>query len=103
MAIMDDLLGRLKIDIGILNSTAYDARLTSLLNVAQKEIEREGITLDLDNSVDDGELLIDYARFMWQARRGENPEATLPRSLRYRLNNRLFGPERSSRNGGSDE
>lgn len=98
MAIMEDLLIRLKIDIGILNSTAYDSRLTVLLNVAKKEIEREGVTLDIENSVDDGELLIDYARFLWQNRRGENPEATLPRSLRYRLNNRLFGIERKARN-----
>lgn len=92
----DTLLARLKIDLGILHSTAYDNRLTSLLQVSQKEIEREGIVLDLTN-VDDGELLIDYAREMWQRRRGENPESAMSKSLRYRMNNRLFGKERKSK------
>ena len=58
---MNELLQKLKIDLGILNSTAYESRLTSLLNVAKKEIEREGVVLNLEN-VDDGELLVDYAR-----------------------------------------
>ena len=92
----DTLLSRLKIDLGIMHSTAYDSRLTSLLQVSQKEIEREGIVLDLTN-VDDGELLIDYAREMWQRRRGENPESAMSKSLRYRMNNRLFGKERKSK------
>ena len=93
----DTLLTRLKIDLGIIHSTVYDARLTSLLQVSQKEIEREGIVLALGN-VDDGELLIDYAREMWQRRRGENPESAMSKSLRFRMNNRLFGKERKSRN-----
>ena len=93
----DTLLSRLKIDLGIIHSTAYDTRLTSLLQVSEKEIEREGIKLDLTD-VDDGELLIDYARDLWQRRRGENPESAMSKSLRFRLNNRLFGKERKSRN-----
>lgn len=93
----DTLLSRLKIDLGIIHSTAYDSRLTSLLQVSEKEIEREGIKLDLTD-VDDGELLIDYARDLWQRRRGDNPESAMSKSLRFRLNNRLFGKERKSRN-----
>lgn len=93
----DTLLSRLKIDLGIIHSTAYDTRLTSLLQVSEKEIEREGIKLDLTD-VDDGELLIDYARDLWQRRRGDNPESAMSKSLRFRLNNRLFGKERKSRN-----
>lgn len=84
---MEDLLARLKIDLGIINSTVYDSRLTSLLNVAKKEIEKEGATLDL-NDISDSELVIDYARYLWQSRREPMPE---PRSLRWRINNRLFG------------
>lgn len=92
------LLQRLKIDLGIINSTVYDERLSSLLSVAKKEIEREGVVLN-ENDVDDGELIVDYARFMWQGRRAEsNPESQIPRSLRWRINNRLFGQERKSRN-----
>ena len=84
---MEDLLARLKIDLGITNSTMYDSRLTSLLQVAKKEIEKEGATLDL-NDISDSELVIDYARYLWQSRREPMTE---PRSLRWRINNRLFG------------
>ncbi len=84
---MEQLLVRLKIDLGIINSTVYDQRLLSLLNVAKKEIEKEGATLDLDD-ISDSELVIDYARYLWQSRREPMTE---PRSLRWRINNRIFG------------
>lgn len=99
---MEELLARLKIDIGIVNSTAYDERLRSLLNVAKNEIERLGIVLDLTD-VSDGELIIDYARDLWQNRRGQNPENSLSKTLRCRLNNRLFGKERSVNNPEVDQ
>lgn len=84
---MAELLARLKIDLGILNSTVYDERLTVLLNVAKKEIIREGAaTLD-EKKNDDAELIIDYARWQWLRRREPQP---MPRDLRYRLNNRIF-------------
>lgn len=89
------LLQRLKIDLGILNSSAYDSRLESLIDVAKKEIRNMGITLDTE-SVDDDELIIDYARDLWQNRRGQNPENDLSKTLRVRLNNRLFGRQRTS-------
>lgn len=91
------LLQRLKIDLGILNSTAYDSRLESLIDVAKNEISNMGITLDTE-SVDDDELIIDYARDLWQNRRGQNPENDLSKTLRARLNNRLFGRQRTSQN-----
>lgn len=84
---MVEMLARLKIDLGIINSTVYDNRLTSLLEVAKKEIEKEGATLDL-NDISDSELVIDYARYLWQSRREPMTE---PRSLRWRINNRIFG------------
>lgn len=84
---MEELLARLKIDLGIINSSAYDERLKSLLSVAQKEIEKEGATLDLED-ISDSELVIDYARYLWQSRREPMTE---PRSLRWRINNRIFG------------
>lgn len=84
---MEQLLVRLKIDLGIINSTVYDQRLLSLLNVAKKEIEKEGATLDLED-ISDSELVIDYARYLWQSRREPMTE---PRSLRWRINNRIFG------------
>lgn len=83
----DNLLERLKIDLGIINATAYDERLTVLLNVAETEIKREGAaTLSRENQAD-AELIIDYARWLWLGRR--EPSA-MPRDLRWRLNNRIF-------------
>ena len=84
---MEQLLARLKIDLGIINSTVYDQRLMSLLEVARKEIEKEGAILDLTD-ISDSELVIDYARYLWQSRREPMTE---PRSLRWRINNRIFG------------
>lgn len=82
------LLSRLKIDLGIINSTMYDSRLTSLLQAAKKEIIREGASTLDDSDVADGELIIDYARWMWLKRK---EPTEMPRDLRWRLNNRIFG------------
>lgn len=81
------MLQRLKIDIGILNNTAYDERLTSLLTVAQSEVSKfVGEYVDTNNDRD-AELVIDYARWQWISRR--EPTA-MPASLKYRLNCRAF-------------
>lgn len=81
------MLERLKIDIGILNNTAYDTRLTSLLTVAQSEVSKfVGENVDI-NDDRDAELVIDYARWQWISRR--EPTA-MPASLKYRLNCRAF-------------
>lgn len=84
---INTLLERLKIDIGIINSTTYDARLTSLLQAAQKYVENEvGEAIDIDN-IDDAEIVIDYARWQWISRR---EPTEMPQSLRWRLNCRAF-------------
>lgn len=81
------MLERLKIDIGILNNTAYDERLTSLLTVAQSEVSKF-VGAEVDTNDDrDAELVIDYARWQWISRR--EPTA-MPASLKYRLNCRAF-------------
>lgn len=84
---MDELLERLKIDIGITGTTVYDERLTSLLNVALAAVKkwtRKEINVE---NVHDAELVIDYARWQWLTRR---EPAEMPRSLKYRLDCRLF-------------
>lgn len=82
---IDVLLLYLKIDLGI-NRDTYDARLTSDLETAQAEIQREGIVLT-DDSSDDIDLVVMYAAWLWNKRRtGEK----MPRMLRYLLNNHLF-------------
>ena len=78
------LLQMLKVDLGI-STTAYDDRLTQFLQTAAKEIEREGY--ELTDSIDDANLQIMYAAWMWRRR---DTGAGMPRMLRWQLNNRLF-------------
>lgn len=78
-------LTMLKVDLGI-SVEAYDERLTHIIGASKKEIEREGITLS-DDDLDDCNLIIMYAGWIWRKR--ESGEG-MPRMLRYALNNRLF-------------
>lgn len=79
------MLQMLKVDLG-LTTTAYDARLATLLTVAATEIAEEGITLS-SASMQDGNLQVLYAAWLWRKRdSGEG----MPRMLRWMLNNRLF-------------
>lgn len=79
-----DMLAALKIDLGI-STNAYDDRLAEYITSAQAAITREGIKLT--ESIEDGNLTVDYAAWLWNKRRtGEG----LPRMIRWRLNNRLF-------------
>lgn len=76
------LLAALKIDLGI-TAIAYDDRLTQYLENAKQQIQREGCTLE-DN---DSELVVMYAAWLW--RRRDSGDG-MPRMLRYLLNNRIF-------------
>lgn len=78
------LLIPLKVDLGI-TTDAYDTRLGEYLKSAQSEIQREGITLN--DSIDDNQLTIMYAAWMWRKRDSGDG---MPRMLRYALNNRVF-------------
>ena len=79
-----NLLPGLKVDLGI-KTNAYDERLTAYLGFAQSAIGEEGITLS--SSLQDDQLTIMYAAWMW--RRRDSGEG-MPRMVRYALNNRLF-------------
>lgn len=79
------MLIALKTDLGI-SSGAYDQRLRELLKAAEREIETEGIALDTSD-LNDADLVVAYARYLWDKRK---EDAGMPRSLRWRLNNRLF-------------
>lgn len=77
-------LSALKIDLQI-TTTIYDDRLTQYLSGAAKEIKREGYTLT--DSIDDDNLQIMYAAWLWRRRStGEG----MPRMIRWQINNRLF-------------
>lgn len=84
---INDLLPRLKIDIGIINSTVYDERLLTVLKAAEASVNQWiGEEVDLNKDLD-SELVIDYARWQWLTRR---EPTSMPDSLKYRLNCRQF-------------
>lgn len=84
MKTAQELRPLLKVDLGI-KTDAYDGRLEAYLETAQSEIQREGITLT--ETIDDSQLTIMYAAWLWRRRDGMDG---MPRMLRYALNNRLF-------------
>jgi hypothetical protein len=79
------ILTMLKVDLGIRNTTAYDARLTQYISTAKQAITREGATLQ--PVAEDMQLIVMYAAWLW--RRRDSGEG-MPRMLRYSLNNRIF-------------
>lgn len=81
-----NVLASLKVDLGILRTTAYDERLKEIIRSSCELIKREGITLDL-NSPEDSQLVVMYSAWIWRKRdTGEG----MPRMIRYALNNRVF-------------
>lgn len=84
----ETMLDMLKIDLGISTTNKYDDRLKQYLQTAVKEIKREGATLSFTDSVEDANLVIMYAQWLWRKRdTGEG----MPRMIRWEINNRLFG------------
>lgn len=76
----------LKVDLGIA-SNGYDQRLAQILESSEKAIIAEGAST-LDNTVlEDAQLLVMYAAWIW--RRRDTGEG-MPRMLRWSLNNRIF-------------
>lgn len=81
-----NLLSMLKIDLGF-KTAGYDDRLNQLLTVAEKEIIREGAeTLD-KTDLDDAQLIVMYAAWLWRKR---DTQDGMPRMVRYAINNRVF-------------
>lgn len=80
------LLSSLKVDLGILRTTAYDNRLKEIIKSSFNMITKEGASLDVDN-LDDAQLVIMYSAWLWRKRdSGEG----MSRSLRWALNNRIM-------------
>lgn len=76
----------LKTDLGI-TTTAYDERLQQYITSAQQMIGREGVkTLDL-SVLEDAQLVVMYAAWMWRRRDSQDG---MPRMLRWALNNRVM-------------
>ena len=83
------LLAMLKIDIGFRSSgnTAIDDRLTQLIQAAEKYIKAEGATTLDSNNIDDAQLIVMYAAWLWRRR---DTQDDMPRMVRYAINNRVF-------------
>lgn len=79
-------LALLKVDLGIMNSTSYDNRLTAIINASVSAVVREGVST-LSDSAEDIQMIVMYSEWLWRKRdTGEG----IPRNLRWMLNNRIF-------------
>lgn len=86
----EDILRMLKMDLGI-SATVYDKYLLHLIEFTKAVIKKEGIVFVVKNgeyTIEDGMLIQMYSAYLYRRRREET--ASMPRSLRYALNNRLF-------------
>lgn len=81
----ESILKILKTDLEV-SGTSRDEMLGNMIDLAKAAIEREGIKLN--DTTDDGMLIVNYAAFLYRKRR--EGVVAMPRSLRYLLNNRLF-------------
>ena len=81
-----DILTMTKSNLQIAGDS-FDDYLTMIIEAAQSSIAREGIVLDLEN-IEDCNLVIMYASYLYRKRMGDDP--SMPRMLRYGLNNRLL-------------
>lgn len=76
----------LKQDLQMLTS-ANDDFLTNLIYAAEKAIRREGITLE-ENDMDIDMAVVQYAAYLFRKRASN--DTSMPRFLRWRLNNILL-------------
>ena len=114
----DDILEMLKANLEIINSLK-DKYLSQLIETAEKEIKREGVTFttttiettttttddegnetttEISYEVDDANLIVMYAAWLYRKRVDDSlsgytsaiSATGMPRMLRYTLNNRIF-------------
>lgn len=81
----------LKKDLQMITS-ANDDFLEKLLELAEKAIQREGIML-IEDDVECDMAVVQYAAYLFRKRASTQSE--MPRSLRWQLNNLLFGQKGS--------
>lgn len=81
------ILKSLKVDLGILSTTAYDERLTEIIKASYQMIVREGVSTLNADTLEDAQLIVMYAAWTW--RRRDSGDG-MPRMLRWALNNRIM-------------
>lgn len=75
------------LDLLTLDATRKN-QLEFLIDTAVELISREGVTLAEPYSVEDANLIVMYAAYLFRKRATDEP---MPRMLRWALNNRIFG------------
>ena len=75
-------------------TSSNDSFLSSLLDAAATAIQREGITL-VENDMDIDMAVIQYAAYLFRKRAGS--ETSMPRFLRWSLNNILISQKGKSK------
>lgn len=68
--------------------TNREKYLNNLIDTAISLITREGATLTEPYTIEDGNLVVMYAAYLFRKRATNEP---MPRMLRFALNNRIFG------------
>lgn len=100
---METLLALLKADLEKPNNV-NDEFLQGLISTAIQRITAEGITLGSPYTLDDQQLIVMYAAYLYRRRNAAaadyrnaelNPQG-MPYMLRYALNNRIFSESMSS-------
>lgn len=82
----EQILTALKYNLDIIpTDTTRDEYLTQLITSAKAMIRREGLMLS--GTVEDGQLVVMYAAYLYRKRAVDEP---MPRMLRWALNNRIF-------------
>lgn len=90
----DQLLQLLQYDLNLIApDETRTAQLRHLIETAVQLIAREGVTLPVPYSAEDGHLVIMYAAYLYRKRATDEG---MPRMLRWALNNRIFGGDRSA-------
>ena len=93
----EEKLELLKVDVGMLTSSK-DKYLEHLLELAERQMNREGIKKETSTEYEG--LTIQYAAYLFRKRAGE--DTTMPKYLRWGLNNLLFS-QKARGYAGSDE
>lgn len=84
---MIDAVKILKNDLRKINlDKETSSYLEHRINAAKKDIEREGIKIDMNN-IDHVLIVVDYAAWLYKKR---DQNIGFPRHLRFRMNNLLY-------------
>ena len=84
-----DLLTLVQSNLDLLSVDATrESQLEFLIDTAIELIAREGVTLTEPYTSEDANLIVMYTSYLYRKRATDEP---MPRTLRWALNNRIFG------------